>query len=34
MTNLLVTLLGKIGAPVETFGDSTGALPLEPLSGI
>jgi hypothetical protein len=29
MSNLLVTLLGKVGAPVEQLGDSTGPLSLE-----
>jgi len=31
MSNLLVTLLGKVGAPIERLGDSTGPLALEPL---
>ena len=31
MSNLLVALLGKIGAPVEQLGDSTGPLNLEPV---
>ena len=26
MTNLLLTILGKAGAPVEKLGDSTGPL--------
>jgi hypothetical protein len=26
MSNLLVTLLDKVGVPVEELGDSTGAL--------
>jgi hypothetical protein len=30
MSNLLVTLLNKVGVPIERLGDSTGALPLEP----
>jgi hypothetical protein len=34
MANLLVTLLGKVGAPIERLGDSTGPLTLEPLSGV
>ena len=31
MANLLVTLLGKVGAPIERLGDSTGPLTLEPI---
>jgi hypothetical protein len=31
MANLLVTLLAKIGAPIERLGDSTGPLTLEPV---
>jgi hypothetical protein len=27
MTNLLVTMLGTAGVPVEKLGDSTGGLP-------
>jgi hypothetical protein len=34
MANLLVTVLDKAGVPVEKFGDSTGRLPLETLSGV
>lgn len=34
MANLMVSLLGKVGVPTEHFGDSTGALPLEPLAGV
>ena len=34
MSNLLVTLLGKVGAPIERLGDSTGPLTLEPISGV
>ena len=26
MTNLLVSLLDKVGVPMDTFGDSTGKL--------
>jgi hypothetical protein len=33
MSNLLVTLLAKVGVPEETIGDSTGELP-ELLSGV
>jgi hypothetical protein len=29
MTNLLVSLLHKVGVPIERLGDSTGALPLD-----
>ena len=32
MTNLLLTLLDATGVPMETLGDSTGRLPLEPLA--
>jgi Protein of unknown function (DUF1552) len=32
MANLLVTLMDKMGAPVERLGGSTGKLPLETLS--
>jgi hypothetical protein len=34
MTNLLVTLLNKVGVEIERLGDSTGALPLEPIAGV
>ena len=34
LSNLHVTLLNKLGVPVESVGDSTGQLPLEPLSGV
>jgi hypothetical protein len=34
MNNLHMAMLDKIGARVETFGDATGVLPLEPLSGV
>jgi hypothetical protein len=34
MMNLLITMLDAVGVPVEKYGDSTGRLPLEPLSGI
>jgi hypothetical protein len=34
MANLLVTLMDKMGAPVEKIGGSTGKLPLDPLSGL
>jgi hypothetical protein len=32
MTNLLLTVLDASGVPIDTLGDSTGRLPLEPLS--
>jgi Protein of unknown function (DUF1552) len=34
MANLLVTLMDKMGMPVEKIGGSTGKLPLETLSGL
>ena len=34
MTNLLLTLLDKAGVPADALGDSTGRLPIEPLSGV
>jgi len=34
MANLLVTLVDKMGLPVERVGGSTGKLPLETLSGM
>jgi hypothetical protein len=34
MNNLHLAMLDKIGAHVEKFGDATGVLPLEPLSGV
>jgi hypothetical protein len=34
MANLLVTLMDKLGVPVEKVGGSTGKLPLDNLSGI
>jgi hypothetical protein len=34
MANLLVTLMDKLGVPVERLGSSTGPLPLEPLPAI
>ena len=34
MTNLLVSMLHKAGVPVDDLGDSTGRLPMEPLSGV
>jgi hypothetical protein len=34
LANLLVTLMDKLGLPVETFGNSTGALNIETLAGL
>ena len=34
MANLLVTLMDKMGMPVEKIGGSTGKLPLDTLSGM
>ena len=34
MANLLVTLMDKMGVPVEKIGGSTGKLPLDTLSGL
>ena len=34
MANLLVTLMDKFDVPVEKIGGSTGALPLDTLSGL
>jgi hypothetical protein len=34
LPNLHVTLLNKLGVPVERVGDSTGSLALEPLAGV
>jgi hypothetical protein len=34
MSNLLVTLLNKVGVPIERLGDSTGPLTLEPVAGV
>jgi hypothetical protein len=34
MNNLLVAMLDRVGVPPEKFGDATGELPLEPLSGV
>ena len=34
MTNLLVSMLDRSGVPVDALGDSTGKIPLEPLSGV
>ena len=32
MANLHLSLLDKMGVPVDTLGHSTGRLPLDPLS--
>lgn len=34
MTNLLLTMLDKVGVPLDKLSDSTGPLPLETLSGV
>jgi hypothetical protein len=34
MANLLVTLMDKLGVPVEKVGGSTGRLPIDTLSGV
>jgi hypothetical protein len=34
MNNLHMSILEKVGVPVEQFGDSTGRLTLEPLAGV
>jgi hypothetical protein len=34
MNNLLVAMLDRVGVPPEKFGDASGELPLEPLSGV
>ena len=34
MTNLLLTMLDKVGVEAEKLGDSTGKLQIEPLSGV
>ena len=34
MANLLVTLMDKMGVPVERIGGSTGPLPIDTLSGV
>ena len=34
MGNLLLSLLDKVGVPLDSFGDSTGRLELEPLSDV
>jgi hypothetical protein len=32
MANLLLTVLDAVGVRLDTLGDSTGRLPLEPLT--
>ena len=32
MANLLLTVLDKVGVPIDKLGDSTGRLPIEPLT--
>jgi hypothetical protein len=34
MMNLLVSVLNGVGVPIDKYGDSTGRLEIEPLSGI
>ncbi len=34
MTNLLLTLLDKVGVQATSLGDSTGRLNIEPLAGV
>jgi hypothetical protein len=34
LANLMVTLLDKLGVPLEKLGNSNGRLPIEPLSGV
>jgi hypothetical protein len=34
LANLHLSLLDKMGVPIETLGDATGRLPLETLSGV
>ena len=34
IANLLVTLMDKMGVPVESHGGSTGALPIDTLTGL
>ena len=34
MTNLLLTLLDKVGARAETLGDSNGRVPVDTLPGV
>jgi hypothetical protein len=34
MTNLLLTLLDKVGVQASSLGDSTGRFDIEPLAGV
>jgi hypothetical protein len=34
MTNLLLTLLDKVGVKVDTLGDSNGRIPVDTLTGV
>jgi hypothetical protein len=34
IANLLVTLMDKLGVPVEKIGGSTGKLPIETIAGV
>jgi hypothetical protein len=34
MMNLLLAMLDRVGVNIEQYGDSTGRLTLEPLSGV
>jgi hypothetical protein len=34
MTNLLLSMLDKVGVHADTLGDSTGRVPIEPLAGV
>jgi hypothetical protein len=34
MNNLHMSLLEKVGVPIENFGDATGSIELEPLAGV
>ena len=34
MNNLHMSILDKVGVPIEHFGDATGRVTLEPLSGV
>jgi hypothetical protein len=34
MTNLLLSMLDRVGVPAETLGDSTGRLDIAPLLGV
>ena len=34
MTNLLLTLLDKVGVRADTLGDSTGRLPVDGLADV